>query len=735
MSASDRRHRLSLLTGPDAKALFLFSTFFFGVHWRLLLGRVSPHWDAADQFAPYYSFVARTIRSGHLLLWNPFSSGGSPDFAEPQFGALSPITLIFGWVAGPGPVAFRLYWLCLWWFGGVGMYVLSRALSAPAWGALLTAVSFVFSGFYFGHAEHLSTLYTYSFVPWVLWRARAALVTGRVWPACQAGALWGASALSGNPAVVFPAALFTGLVSLAWVPGRDGIISLPRWRHYAVTMLVLGVVGTVVLAPLYLSFRYEVAGFSERAAPLPRDLALPAHSLGFPWLTSFSSPLIALCTLDCPGWPAVDVSYVPVYCGAALLVFAALMVWERRTLWQSWVIAVVGLFFLGCALGSTLPLSAWLYDGLPPMRYIRHPPMLRGFFILAVAMLAAPATGLVAAGLQAGREGGLRTLARFAVAGAALSVSAFGWVLCTVPTALGETQFPLALLHLTFAWVGLAAVCVAAVRWPVFRPHLSTALVLITAGDMAGSYVLSASVIYDPTPPLAINAPPLSSPELGAAGFDRAPVAQSNENLYGPRPVFVNYTAMTNRIYAEWGKDPWLLDKVSGTRRVWFAAEAPVVAATPETFAAFRRRTHDLDRLVILRHARVDLVGPGNFRASPDALTAIAHAPPAETAPCRVLSYRANALSLAVTCPRAGFLLLTDRWTRSWRASVNGQEVPIDGGDFLFRVVPVIAGSNLVQMEFCVPWLYPFLVLSWTVLLAVVIGSIRLSTTVVRMCL
>ena len=724
MSAADRRHRLSFLIGPDARALFLLSIFFFGTHWPLLVGRVSPHWDAADQFAPYYSFVARTIRSGHLLLWNPFSSGGSPDFAEPQFGALSPFTLIFGLVAGPGPVAFRLYWLCLWWFGGIGMYVLSRALSAPAWGALLVAASFVFSGFYIGHAEHLSTLYTYSFVPWVLWRARAALVGGRIWPACQAGALWGFSALSGNPAVVFPAALFTGLVSLAWVPGRNGVISLSRWRHYAVTMLVLGAVGTVVLAPVYLSFRYEVASFSERALPLSRDLALPSHSLGFPWLTSFFSPLIALCTLDCPGWPGVDVSYVPVYCGAALLVFALLMVWERRTLWQTRVIAVVGLFFLGCALGRTLPLSAWLYDWLPPMRYVRHPPMLRGFFILAVAMLAAPATGLVEGSLQAEKVGSLRALAVCAVAGAALSMSAGGWVLCTVPTALGETQLPLALWHLTIAWIGLAAVCVATVRWPVFRPYFPTALVLITAGDMAGSYALSASVIYDSIPSSAISAPPLSSLELGAAGFDRAPTARNNENLYGPRPVFANYTAMTNRIYAEWGKDPWLLDKVTGTQRVWFSAEAPVAAATPETFAAFRRRTHDLNRLVILRHARADLVEPGRFRVSPDALAAISTAPPAEPAPCRVLSYRANALALSVTCPRPGFLLLTDRWTRSWRASVNGREVPIDGGDFLFRVVPVVAGDNLVQMQFSVPWLYPLLFLSWTVLFAVGIGSI-----------
>src|SRR5258706_14390526 len=37
----------------------------------LLLGRVSPQWDADGQFAPYFSLLADHARTGRPLLWSP----------------------------------------------------------------------------------------------------------------------------------------------------------------------------------------------------------------------------------------------------------------------------------------------------------------------------------------------------------------------------------------------------------------------------------------------------------------------------------------------------------------------------------------------------------------------------------------------------------------------------------------------------------------------------------------
>ena len=95
----------------DRGALALLALVFFGINFQLLTGRGLPQWDGADFFAPFYSLLARLTRGGHLLSWNPLAGGGSPDFAEPQVGAFSPVTLLFGWIAGPGPLAFSLYWL------------------------------------------------------------------------------------------------------------------------------------------------------------------------------------------------------------------------------------------------------------------------------------------------------------------------------------------------------------------------------------------------------------------------------------------------------------------------------------------------------------------------------------------------------------------------------------------------------------------------------------------------
>ena len=271
MPASSRRLPFAAWCQGDPAAIGALVAILFGANWQLLAGKVAEHWDGEDFFAPFFSLLARMTRHGHFLLWNPFSAGGSPDFTEPQIGAFSPVTLLFGLIAGPSPFAFRLYWLSGWLLGGLGMYVLARALAAPPWGALIASLGLIFSGFYLGHSEHTSVVYSFSFFPWIIWRVRAAMLTGRVWPALEAGALWGLCALAGNPAVVIPGALFVGVVALAWLPGgRPGVPAWPRWRDYSLTMALLAVVGIVILAPTYGSFRHEVAGFSDRSLPVAR---------------------------------------------------------------------------------------------------------------------------------------------------------------------------------------------------------------------------------------------------------------------------------------------------------------------------------------------------------------------------------------------------------------------------------------------------------------------------------
>ncbi len=155
------------------------------------------------------------------MLWNPWSNAGSPDYADPQAGALSPICVIYGYLTGGSEAAFRWYWLTMWLGGGIGMLALARHLGAPAWGGLVVALGFTFSGFFTGNAEHTSWIHGYAFLPWIIRLWDEALRSRRYRPAIMAGALWGVSALAGHPSMIL---INAGLVAL-WLPGR--LLSAP----------------------------------------------------------------------------------------------------------------------------------------------------------------------------------------------------------------------------------------------------------------------------------------------------------------------------------------------------------------------------------------------------------------------------------------------------------------------------------------------------------------------------
>jgi len=86
-------------------------------------------------------------------------------------------------------------------------------------------------------------------------------------------------------------------------------------------------------------------------------------------------------------------------------------------------------------------------------------------------------------------------------------------------------------------------------------------------------------------------------------------------------------------------------------------------------------------------------------------------------------SARPNELVLEVDAPTDGWLVLTDRWARSWRASVDGGPAQVWGASFLWRALHVQAGRHEVRLVVR-PLGYPALLLaSWSPLVAVAIGS------------
>src|SRR5215813_9033138 len=112
----------------------------------LVTGKEAPIWDAESFFAPAFTLIADHARVGRIVLWNPWQSGGSPDFAEPELGNASPITVFLAAVGGGTEGGFRLYWLVIWFLGPLGMMLFSKHLGGSAWMSLVVSLGFAFCG-------------------------------------------------------------------------------------------------------------------------------------------------------------------------------------------------------------------------------------------------------------------------------------------------------------------------------------------------------------------------------------------------------------------------------------------------------------------------------------------------------------------------------------------------------------------------------------------------------------
>jgi hypothetical protein len=646
----------------------------------------------------------------------------------------------------------------MWWLGAIGILMLARHLRAPAWGGCIVALGFLYCGVYIGQAEHTSHLISFSFLPFIIWRLEAALCSRRQLPAVEAGALWGLSALSGYPGLTIITGCFCGL----WVMGRwlfserfvpadpasnqgsDVKTANPTSRRAILSLIIFLLLGVAVLAPTYVAFFSEGAGVSTRVSALSREMAT-ANSLHPGALSTFASPYLLILKardhLDVGGqlWAYTDVSMSSIYAGAIIPTLGLLALLRRRKDgWRWWVLGL-GALSLACALGQTLPLRGWLYDWFYPMRFFRHPAIFRDYYVFSASVLALLGTRDLAAAFEEPKD---RIWILFPVVSILLSLFAFLTLGSFRGSAvnLGMVMAP-GYIHMAMTWTGICAVAIAGWLLPYrYKLWSVPVLLLIISGndalltsEISRRTILKTSVeAMERWKRLDINHS--AEIDLTKRGLLREKVAcdppcffLTNDQLITKVPVLDSYTQLINDFHFRMMNHTILTNMAIGTDRVWFSNEVQEVPATETSFDAFVRRTEDLGTPPLVIHSRSELLGGRDESKSQEANDRqpeeISHLPAAERMAVEVLKYSADELAFEVECRTDGWLLVTDRWARSWRAEVNGKPVTVYPGDFIFRAVQVSAGKNNVRFAYhpvSIPWL---LGLSWGTLVVVVTFS------------
>ena len=343
-----------------------------------------------------------------------------------------------------------------------------------------------------------------------------------------------------------------------------------------------------------------------------------------------------------------------------------------------WWLLLLGLLFLAAAMGRALPLRGWLYDWLPPMRYFRHSALFRCYYIVAVAMLA----------LHGARE--LNEILKARAAGGVKRAAA--WV-------------PLVL-------VVLAIADAASTSW-LLRPVLF--------GDAAATW-------------RGLGAVHRKNLDLTAGGLGRVPENGANLTFVSKTPAMAGYEPLAGPLFTRYRDEPVLLASAVGRDRLWFSPTAVNIDRSEECFDAFRLRAIALGAPPLVIHSRLRMSESYEPRSGaedpvpcPFRFDEVPAAQRLSSDAIAVTFYDPTALHLRVEVPQAGWLLVTDSWSRGWQATVNGVVAPLRGGNFIFRAVQVQQGSNEIEFTFTAfgfPWL---VALSWGTLGVVAAVSARSS--------
>src|SRR5579884_769294 len=154
--------------------------------WRLVRGGTMIGLDSVAFFYPMWHFLGTQIRAFHVPGWNPYQFSGVPFAGDPESGWMYlPAMLLFALL--PLQLAAKAFIVFHLLLAGLGTYALARVLRLTAVGALVAAVAFEFSGFFYDRSAccpaHIEVA---AWLPLLLLGAELA-IRARSWPS---RALW-----------------------------------------------------------------------------------------------------------------------------------------------------------------------------------------------------------------------------------------------------------------------------------------------------------------------------------------------------------------------------------------------------------------------------------------------------------------------------------------------------------------------------------------------------------------
>lgn len=695
-----------------------------------LLGSVTLIWDGADYFYPNLFYVSESLRQGQIPLWNPYLLNGFPIIANIEAQIFYPINLLFLPFTTFTPYAVYLSIILHFLIAGVSMYALARAFidSRPA--ALMSAFTYMYSGFMIGHIEHVTIVAVMAWLPLVALLLERSLRQRNTSCAVLAGVFLGISFLAGHPQTSHAMVLFLVLFTLyrAISGYREEGLPLFSLKAMAVCLVMAAMIAAVQILPTY-----EVTTQSTRGVPVTFEVAAQSGQFSLQDMVSILIPNY-FGALTHPYWGGPDISQGILYLGLIPALLTGLAFFSGRIRPSCAVFfAAMAIFSLLLALGANGPLFKWCYAFLPGLKFFRSPAHTVFLYTLSSAMLAGIGAETLMRGIKARTWFGY--LGFFAVCCATIYLSS--------PAPTGEIAVT-GTINIRYGLVAACIILVLATAIISAGLHSSKVarfalplLLLVTYSDLYLHFADAVPVGLRESPrfheqePEAISAikryeglsagrgPSIelpgaelsrglfriySKPEgvegVGHFGFDRAMIF-STFLVEGFEPLdlsrhrklistlsprnFHNLMKITNSRY------------LSTTDSTGYSV-LPYANSLPRAYLVANARFIEDDDLALERLAQND---PGSEVIISGKGKDIASEPMAASEwNVRITKYSGSRISLDTKSQRDAFLVLSDTFYPNWKATIDGVATPVMRANYDFRAVSLPKGQHTVVFEY-----------------------------------
>jgi hypothetical protein len=134
------------------------------LYWPLTVGGRVLYWGVTlYQFYPWHRLVVEAIRSGHLPLWNDLLGNGAPLLANHQSATFYPLNLIYFLTPVEHAMGYSVVLHLI--LSGLFAYAWGRTIGLARFGATVTGLSFMLSGFFVSRTQFITVINGAAWLP------------------------------------------------------------------------------------------------------------------------------------------------------------------------------------------------------------------------------------------------------------------------------------------------------------------------------------------------------------------------------------------------------------------------------------------------------------------------------------------------------------------------------------------------------------------------------------------